>query len=162
MNRNHDTEALEAAVWAAAEGRASADQLELIDADRPRSSRVVDGLLADTQARLESVHGLTGPERTQVIADFAEELEGLRRVYDRLHGDDDDAYDVGDVIDVVDEPGVVLQASWSDDEVVVWAAGRTGRARDQRGVGGPSGTSRWSCARMARASRSDAAKRCRL
>jgi len=127
LTTNHDTEALEAAVWAAAEGRASADQLALIDADRAGSSRVVDGLLADTQARLESVHGLTGPERTQVIADFAEELEGLRLVYDRLHADDDDASDVGDVIDVVDEPGVVLQASWSDDEVVVWAAGRTGQ-----------------------------------
>ncbi|MEY2461366.1 MAG: hypothetical protein QOG30_3196, partial [Acidimicrobiaceae bacterium] len=128
MNSNHDTEALEAAVWAAAEGRASADDLALLDADHAGSSRIVDRLLADTQARLESVHGLTGPERAQVIADFAEELEGLRLVYDRLHGDeDDDAADVGDVTDLVDEPGVVLQASWSDDEVVVWAAGRTGR-----------------------------------
>ncbi|MEY2461721.1 MAG: hypothetical protein QOG30_3551, partial [Acidimicrobiaceae bacterium] len=124
MNSNHDREALEAAVWAAAEGRALTDQLELIDADSVGSSRVVDQLLAETQTRLESVHGLTGPERAQVIADFAQELEGLRLVYDRLHGDDEIS---ATVVDVIDEPGVVLQASWSDDEVVVWAAGRTGR-----------------------------------
>jgi len=65
------------------------------------------------------VHGLTGPEREQVIADFAEELEGLRRVYDRLHADDEPSIDV----EFSEELGVRLQASWSDDEVVVWAAG---------------------------------------
>ena len=35
-------------------------------------------LLDDAQARLESVSGLAGPERDQVIADFADELDALR------------------------------------------------------------------------------------
>src|SRR5689334_8361688 len=86
LSSNHDNEALEAAVWAAAEGTASPEQFALLDANPPVSARLVDSLLADTQARLESVQGLKGPERAQVIADFAEELEGLRRVYERFHG----------------------------------------------------------------------------
>ncbi|MDQ1596717.1 MAG: hypothetical protein QOI70_141, partial [Microbacteriaceae bacterium] len=143
MNKNNETEALEAAIWAAAEGRASDDQFELIDADR-RSSRVVDELLADTQTRLESVQGLTGPERAQVIADFAEELEGLRSVYDRLHGHDEPAPRAVEFVEVVEEQGVRLQASWAEDEVVVWAAGPTGPpatneelADRLEGLGGP-------------------------
>ena len=123
MNTTIDNEALEAAIWAVAEGEASAEQLALIDGDEVAAARVVDRLLADTHARLESVRGLTGPERDQVIADFANELEGLRRVYVRLHegeapplDDEEDTADGGDV-------GVQLQVSWSDGEVVVWAAG---------------------------------------
>ncbi len=87
MERSNDTDALEAAIWAAAEGLATEDQLALLDGDPRASCRVVDDLFADTQARLESVRGLTGPERAQVIADFAEELEGLRRVRVRLEGE---------------------------------------------------------------------------
>jgi hypothetical protein len=124
LNKNHDTEALDAAVWAAAEGTATPEQLATIDADPRRSSRVVDELLADTQARLESVHGLTGPERAQVIADFADELEGLRRVYDRLRGHDRPAVGTDDVAAIAED--VQLQASWSNGEVVVWVAGPTG------------------------------------
>ena len=90
LNQTNDTDALEAALWAAAEERASESDLALIDADLAVSSRVLDGLFADSQDRLEAVHGLTGPERDQVIADFAAELDGLRRVYDRLHGYEDD------------------------------------------------------------------------
>ena len=78
MNTNHDTDAIEAAIWAVAEGRASEAEVGLVDADERLSSQVLDRLFADSQARLEKVHGLTGPERAQVIADFAEELEGLR------------------------------------------------------------------------------------
>jgi superfamily II DNA or RNA helicase len=85
------------------------------------SGRVLDGLFADTQERLEAVHGLTGPERAQVIADFAAELDGLRRVYDRLQGYDGAEDDFED--DDVEEEGSPLQASWSSGEVVVWAAG---------------------------------------
>src|SRR5256885_352400 len=79
------------------------------------SLRVVASLLADTQARLESVQGLTGPERAQVIADFADELEGLRRVYERFHGPDDT---LPPVADLMEESGTRLQGSWSDGEVV--------------------------------------------
>jgi hypothetical protein len=123
LNPTSDTVALEAAVWAAAEERATDADLALIEADRAVSAHVLDGLFADAQARLESVHGLTGPERDQVIADFAAELEGLRRVYDRLHGFDDYEEDDADFGDLEEEQGCPLQASWSDGEVVVWAAG---------------------------------------
>jgi len=123
LNRDHDTEAVEAAVWAAADGNASVDQIELITADTRRSSRVVNRLLADAQARLESVRGVSGPERTQVLADFSDEFERLRRVYDRLHGQEQhSSHDV----DTGQDEGVRLQASWSDGEVVVWAAGPSG------------------------------------
>jgi hypothetical protein len=122
LKTNNDTEALEAAIWAVAEGRATDDQCELVDEDRARSSRLLDGLFADTQARLESVQGLSGPERDQVIADFADELEGLRIVYDRLHGRPGPS---APDLEVIDDEGVQLQASWADGEVVVWAAGPT-------------------------------------
>ena len=107
-------------MWAAAEGTASPEQLALLDANAPMSARLVDSLLADTQSRLESVQGLKGPERAQVIADFAEELEGLRRVYERFHGPDER---LPRAVDVVEEQGLRLQASWSDGQIVVWAAG---------------------------------------
>ena len=126
LSQQHDTDALEAAVWAVAEGRATDEQQALLDADQRSSSRVVKRLLADTQTRLESVHGLSGPERMQVIADFADELEGLRRVYDQLSGQPAEPGGTADAglqaVDVEDV-GVRLQTSWSDGELVVWAAG---------------------------------------
>jgi superfamily II DNA or RNA helicase len=78
-------------------------------------------LLADTQTRLESVRGLKGPERDQVIADFADELEGLRQVYERLHGDDEGP-ERGKP-KAAQEAGRRLQASWSDGQVVAWVGG---------------------------------------
>jgi hypothetical protein len=143
LNTTTDIDALEAALWAAAEERASSTDLELIDADPALAARVLDGLFAETQDRLESVHDLTGPEREQVIADFANELDGLRRVYDRLHGSDSEFEDEFDE-DLVEEDGAPLQASWSEGEVVVWAAGpRSGPASNEEladrleALGGP-------------------------
>ena len=139
MNTAHDTEALEAAVWAAAEHRASDEELGLLDGGGAAVLRVVDDLLAETQRRLESVRDLKGPERAQVIADFADELEGLREVRSRVtggngraprparsSGDDDIAPDGADPGQVVDlEEGIRLQASWADGSIAVWAAGPT-------------------------------------
>ena len=54
------------------------------------------------------------------------------RVYDRLHGEPpdaefefhvDDDFDPAGDIDLVEQDGPMLQASWSEGEVVVWAAG---------------------------------------
>src|SRR4051812_8696721 len=119
-----DSEVLATAVWAVAEGRASEAEDALLEADPRASLRVVEGLLADTQTRLESVRGLKGPEREQVIADFADELEGLRQVYERLHGDDDgDEPERGTRSKSTQEEGRRLQASWSDGHVVAWVGG---------------------------------------
>jgi superfamily II DNA or RNA helicase len=124
LKTSNETDAIEAAVWAVAEGHASADQLALLEADDRASCRVVDDLLAQTQVRLESVHGLKGPERAQVIADFAEELEGLRRVRVLLDGDDRPPSGRRAASRPEErEEGVRLQASWAEGEVVVWAAG---------------------------------------
>ena len=126
MNRDHDTDALAAAVWAAAEGHASTDQLARIDTDRQQSLRIVEDLLAETQTRLESVQGLRGPERAQVIADFAEELEGLRRVRVRLDVSGKQSAPRARPQPAGREEPVGLQASWADGELVVWAGGSTG------------------------------------
>ncbi|MEY2446941.1 MAG: hypothetical protein QOH79_417 [Acidimicrobiaceae bacterium] len=126
MNTVHDTDALEAAIWAVAGGQASSEQLTLLEADPRASFVVVDGLLAETQQRLESVHGLKGPERAQVIADFAEELEGLRQVRVLLDGEDEPSRPSSKSKPQHREEEVRLQCSWSDGEVVVWAAAPTG------------------------------------
>ncbi|MEY2453701.1 MAG: hypothetical protein QOD92_3275 [Acidimicrobiaceae bacterium] len=127
MNIAHDIDALEAAIWAVAADHASSAQLELIQADNAASFAVVDRLFAETQRRLESVHGLKGPERAQVIADFAEELEGLRQVQLLLGDDDDEPLRPASVTKPQPrEEGVRLQCSWADGEVVVWAAAPTG------------------------------------
>src|SRR3954452_9990009 len=77
---------LEDAVWAAAEGQASVEQLALLDADRRASSAVVERLMDDSEDQLESVQRLRGPERDQVVADFTRLLAGLSAVYDRVNG----------------------------------------------------------------------------
>jgi hypothetical protein len=122
-----DIDALETVVWAVAEGDPSPEQLEALEADRRVSLTVVDSLLADTQRRLESVRELKGEEREQVIADFANELEGLRLVRERLLGRDGER-SAPDVEDEPVEEGVRLQAAWHDGEIVVFAAGPSGPA----------------------------------
>ena len=137
LNKNYDNEVLEAAIWAASGGSASVEQLELIDANKPASIRLVNDLMAETKTALDSVQGLTGPERTQVIADFANELAGLRRVHARLLGRDEAAVDDdGTTIDrwtMTTSSGRVvrLQASWSDGVVVSGRRERRPRRDDE-------------------------------
>src|SRR3954451_5719789 len=76
---------LEDAVWAAAEGHASPDQLTLIGADPRASTIVVERLIDENEEQLESVQQLRGPERDQVVADFKGLLAGLEAIYDRLN-----------------------------------------------------------------------------
>lgn len=117
----HDTmQALEAAVWAAADGKATPEQLALLEADRGRWLDLVEDLLEDTEDRLDAVRQLTGPERTQVVADFEAELAQLEAAYDLLTKTDDPVA----AIAAADPEGEVrLQASWSAGQIVVWAAG---------------------------------------
>ena len=118
---NEATRAMEAAAWAAADGIATTDQLALLEADAPGWRRALERLLDDTEDNLDAVRGLSGPERDQVVADFEDELERLELAYDLLTG----AADVADAVLVAADPAgeVRLQASWSADEVVVWAGG---------------------------------------
>src|SRR5688500_17363826 len=111
------TRTLESAVWAAAEGLATADQLALLEADPRAWRRTLEQLLDDTEDHLEAVRHLEGPERDQVVADFEGELARLEAAYDLLTR----APDPSAAIVAADPAGEVrLQASWSGGKVVVW------------------------------------------
>jgi hypothetical protein len=131
----HDTQALEAAAWAAAEGMATAEQVALLERDKGATSRVFERLLDATEASLDAVQDSPGPEREMAIADLDGELDRLEAAYDRFVPappapagaprapavDDQPAA----VVTAIGEPAgeVRLQASWSGGQVVVWAAG---------------------------------------
>jgi superfamily II DNA or RNA helicase len=111
---------LEDAVYAMAEGIATRDQIALLEAD-PVAWRIkLERLIDDTEDQLDDVRQIQGPERDQVIADFAAELARLEASYDLLTR-------VPDPLAVIAgaDPGgeVRLQASWEGGKVVVWAAG---------------------------------------
>jgi superfamily II DNA or RNA helicase len=142
-----DTQVLEAAAWAAAEGMASAEQVALLERDIVATRRVFEHLLDQTEASLDAVMDQRGPERDMAVADLEGELDKLEAAFDRFdprppdeepepgrlpapapprrdHGAAPDAT-VGDIGEPVGE--VRLQASWagglSGGQVVVWAAG---------------------------------------
>ena len=76
----HDaTRQLEQATWAVAEGRATAEERALLEADPVAWRRTLDRLLVDAEASLASVRGLSGPERERVVADFEDDLARLPR-----------------------------------------------------------------------------------
>ncbi|MDP2292367.1 MAG: DEAD/DEAH box helicase [Actinomycetota bacterium] len=121
---------LETAIWSIADGRPSADDLALFEADERTTLAVLDRLIGDAEDDLASVRDLRGDERDQVVADFTETLKSLHRTAARLRplapspilmeidADDDISWEHV-------EPGEVqLQATWADGHVVVWAAGR--------------------------------------
>ncbi len=112
--------ALEAAVWAAADGSADTEQLALLEADRDKWLDVLELLLDDTEDGLDAALKITGPERAQVVADFEAELALLEAAYDLVFKADDPVA----AIAAADPAGEVrLQASWAKGLIVVWAAG---------------------------------------
>jgi SNF2-related domain/SNF2 Helicase protein/Helicase conserved C-terminal domain len=115
------TRALEAAVWAAADGIATSEQLSLLERDVRAWRRLLERLLDETEDNLDSVRGLEGPERAQVVTDLESELARLEAAYERLTSAADPAAAVMVAADPVGE--VRLQGSWSAGDVVVWAAG---------------------------------------
>lgn len=114
------TGAFEAAVWAAAEGRANDTQRALLEAEPERHRRVVERLIDDTDDRLERARQLSGHERTLAVADFEADLAHLEATYALLTRAATSAA-AGLLADPVGE--VRLQASWVNGEVVVWAGG---------------------------------------
>ena len=143
-----DARQLEMATWSVVDGRGSADDLALFHADEAASLAVLDRLILDTERDMAAVGGLEGDERLQVIADFADTLDGLRSTAARLRpppavAHPPGATDAAPVEDLVPDE-VRLQASWSAGEVVVWAAGRGAPADENEAlatrleaVGGP-------------------------
>ena len=121
---------LEAAIWSIADGRGSADDLALFEADEQRSLALLDGLIIGAEDDLASVRHLTGDERDQVVADFTDTLDSLRATAARLRPPPvttpaTDSYQRGTGAPDDREPDEVqLQASWSAGQIVVWAAGR--------------------------------------
>jgi hypothetical protein len=71
---------LEDAVWAAAGGYASVEQLSLLDADRGASTAAVENLMGDVEEQIDSARRMSGPERDQVVADFTQQLADLSAV----------------------------------------------------------------------------------
>ena len=133
---------MESAAWAAVDGIATNEQLALLEADAPAWRRALERMLDDTEDNLDAARDLSGPERDQVLSDLEAELERLELAYDRLTG----ASDAADAVLVAPDPAgeVRLQASWSANEVVVWAAGpdtvpasHDGLSDRLEGIGGP-------------------------
>jgi hypothetical protein len=141
----HDaTATVEAAVWAAVEGRASTEELALLD-EQPRAHRMtLERLLDEVEARLDAAEALDGPEQDQVIADFEAELDQLEAAYevlvgfdespepepepDRRSGPKDHDARPGPTATVDPIGQVRLQASWAGGDVVVWAGGPQAKA----------------------------------
>jgi len=119
------TEELDFAIEAEANGYASAPQLALLAGHRQAWRSGLRQLLRETEANLESVRNLTGPERNQVVADFERERASLAAALRRLEGVTPKAgADRASDNRPLDGPGEVrLQASWSGGRIVVWAAG---------------------------------------
>ncbi|MEY2400906.1 MAG: hypothetical protein QOJ08_1017, partial [Ilumatobacteraceae bacterium] len=146
---------LEAAIWSISEGRGSDEELTLLRADERMSLSLLDRLIIDAEDDLASVRNLTGEERDQVVADFTDTLDGLRSTAALLRPPPPPAPAVArntfveDDIPIASEPWepgeVELQASWSNGQVVVWAAGRGAPAEGNdelatrlESIGGPS------------------------
>ena len=128
------TQALEGAAWSAAYGIAGADEVALLQADPSAWRRALERLVQETEGHLDAVRQRSGPEREQVVADLEGVRDQLQGALDLLIGGPATASRLSPVgprgqvataapmaADAVGE--VRLQGSWSDDQVVVWAAG---------------------------------------
>ncbi len=113
-------QALEDAVWAAAEGRATTDQQAALEADRRAWRFALEDLLDDTEDHLDQARQLPGPERDQVVADFETDLAHLEAAYTLLTRNAETP-----AIMVAPDPvgEVRLQSTWASGQIVVWAAG---------------------------------------
>ena len=110
----------ESIVEAAANGEASAAERALLEAHPVEWRETLEDLLDDTEASLESVRAIKGPERAQVVADFEEEKVRLVLALAALTGTEPGS----DAALAIEVPGDVrLQSSWADGRVVVWAGG---------------------------------------
>ena len=82
---------LESAVWADAEGRATAEQKALLASDEASWIRELERLLDETETSLAAVRRMKGSEREQALADLQADLDRLDTVYFRLVPEAEDA-----------------------------------------------------------------------
>ena len=69
-----------------AEGQASADQLDVLEAERSRWERALLDLLEDTEDDRDAAESLSGPERRQVLDDFDDLIDTLEDALIRIFG----------------------------------------------------------------------------
>lgn len=121
-----DARQLEASIWRIADGRPSDDDVARFHQDERASLYILDRLIGDAEEDLARARQLPANERELVMADFADTLDSLKATYVRLRPLPEPVGDETEMIayeELVPEP-VLLQATWADDQVVVWAAGR--------------------------------------
>ncbi len=131
---------LEMAVWAVADGRATEQEIALVDRDPAASRRMVALLTAQVEQAIENVRGRNGRERELALADLEDELAQLMRAKTRLDADLPPSQAIAE-----EPPGPLqLQASWSAGSIVVWAANRGTEPADNEeladlleSIGGP-------------------------
>ncbi len=114
------TRDLESATWAAAEGRATPEQLSMLEEDATGWQRTLDRLIGDTEDSLASVRQRDGFERELAEADLEDDLARLHAL-DELLNRPAGAATASVLAEMTGE--IRLQASWSAGQVVVWAAG---------------------------------------
>ncbi|HKY16820.1 MAG TPA: hypothetical protein VJM33_17975, partial [Microthrixaceae bacterium] len=133
----------ELAVEAEADGIATAEQLDLLDAERLRWRDQLRHLLRDTEDALRAERSGTGGGSHQVIVDLESERRRLSSAWARLtgEGDEDDdepaetAADAAPEIEIDDEVAgaqvTQIQLSWEPGRVVAWAAGHQAPIGDE-------------------------------
>ncbi|MBO0693283.1 MAG: hypothetical protein J2P58_10340, partial [Acidimicrobiaceae bacterium] len=125
---------LESAVVAEAAGWANSAEREMLEADRVRWAITLRRLLYDTDESIRVAARLTGDERDQVLADLTQEQRQLAAALTRLTGESvgvgasqggrRQSSAPGRADAEPEVPGVaVLQGSWADGRLVVWAGG---------------------------------------
>src|SRR5687768_10562229 len=117
---------LESAIWAIADGRGTDADRALLQESGAATQLALAGLIAETEDDLAAVRNLQGEERDQVVADFTESLNGLLDLAEQFlptHARRADERR-GPAPDLRPPDEVVLQASWSAGQIVVWAAAR--------------------------------------
>ena len=132
---------LESAVVAEAAGWAKPVELEMLEADRAQWAITLRRLLYDTDESIRRAARSSGVERDQVLADLGQEQRQLAVALNRL---------TGETVGVATSPGgrrqpnaperveaepeapgvALLQGSWADGRLVVWAGGQGAEPAD--------------------------------
>jgi len=129
-------------VEAEADGAATPDELEALEAARPQWRTTLLRLMREAEAHLASARALRGPERNQVLADAQSDVQRFQAAWKRFEGISDDVDEPAPTGDgrrrdePAVEPGEVrLQVSWEPGRVVAWGGGQGRDAADGDHVG---------------------------
>jgi len=118
---------LERLTWAAAEQRASAEELSVLSAHPEYWRATIERLLDETEEAIGSVKARGGIDRDVALRDFEDEWDALDRSLDALLGPATvPAPSRRQEVSEFDERPVQLQLSWAEGRVVAWAGGPNG------------------------------------